>query len=406
MNILHIITRLDRGGSAEDVLMLCCRLSGPGTRHIVVYGSTHFAPQWFMDEARGKGVTFHCLPALRRAVHPVHDLAAFIAIYSLLRRERPDIVHTHTSKAGILGRWAAWLYRVLSRRRVSIAHTTHGHVFYGYFSRFVSHCFVIAERWSASRADRIVVLTPSERDDHLCRGIGRREQFLVIPSGVCYEAPPAAEYRERFSIPHGALLAGSVGRLDPIKGYAVFIDAMRRLLISHPGMYFMLVGDGNERPALERIAVMSGVGARCIFTGWQVAPAGFIAAMDIYVQPSLNEGMGKTILAAQLLGKPVVASAVQGIASLITTGETGILVPPGDSAALAVAMSTLADDPALRARLGGAARACVTARDPVSGNYRYSAEEMILRYALLYRSMASAPAASPSEPAYAERTDA
>lgn len=386
MKILHIITRLDRGGSAEDVLLLCCRLTDSGTQHVVVHGSTQFAPRRLVDEAHEKGVMFHCLASLRRAVHPIHDIFAFVSMYALLRRECPDIVHTHTSKAGILGRWAAWLYRVVSRRPVRIVHTTHGHVFYGYFSRFISLCFVIAERCAAPRADRIIVLTPAERDEHLTRGIGRPEQFAVIPSGVSYETPPAGEYRERFAIPHGALLAGSVGRLDPVKGYAVFIDAMRRLLITHPGMYFMLVGDGNERTMLEQLARASGVGARCVFTGWQDEPAGFIGVMDIYIQPSLNEGMGKTILSAQLLGKPVVASAVQGIASLITSGETGMLVPPGDSAALAGAINALADDPGLRARLGGAARSSVTTRDPASGNFRYSSEEMLHRYAQLYRS--------------------
>lgn len=406
MKILHIITRLDRGGSAEDVLLLCCRLTDNDTRHVIVHGSTHFAPQRLIDEARGRGVTFHCLPSLRRAVHPFHDVSAFVGMYSLLRQECPDIVHTHTSKAGILGRWAAWLYRIVSRRPMHIVHTTHGHIFYGYFSRFISLCFVIAERLSAPRADRIIVLTTTERDEHLTRSIGRLEQFAVISSGVCYETPPAAEYRERFAIPHGALLAGSVGRLDPVKGYAVFIDAMRRLLITHPGMYFILVGDGNERAVLEQLARASGVGTRCVFTGWQDEPAGFIGAMDIYVQPSLNEGMGKTILSAQLLGKPVVASAVQGIASLITTGDNGILVPPGDSAALAAAITTLADDPGQRARLGESARSAVSTRDPASGNFRYSSDEMIHRYAQLYRSFNTIAATRTDGIASSERADA
>lgn len=359
-----------------------------------------------MDEARAKGVTFHCRASLRRAIHPLHDISACISIYSLLQKERPDLVHTHTSKAGIIGRWTAWLYRIVSRRPVRIVHTTHGHVFYGYFSRLISTCFVIAERCTAPVSDRIIVLTPAERDEHLNRGIGRRDQFVVIPSGVNYEAPSAGEHRERFGIPHAGLLAGSVGRLDPIKGYAVFIDAMRRLLITHPGMYFMLIGDGNERHALEKLAHTSGIGTHCIFTGWQDAPAGFIAAMDIYVQPSLNEGMGKTILAAQLLGKPVVASAVQGISSLITSGETGILVPSGDSAALAVAITMLADAPELRSRLGAAARSSVTTRDSASGNFRYSIEEMLQRYAYLYRSFNVMPAAAAEKIVPSEEADA
>lgn len=314
-------------------------------------------------------------------------MRSLISILKILSREQPDIVHTHTSKAGIIGRWAAWLYRLGSRRHISIVHATHGHVFYGYYNPLISWCFIAIERITARITDRIIVLTPTEVRDHLQRHIGLPEQFTVIHSGITYQAPSHQNRRKELGIASSALVVGSVGRFDPVKGFDIFVDAARELHRTHPQMYFLLVGDGSQRLMLTKRIETYGITERCIITGWQDDPASYITAMDIYVQSSLNEGLGKTILTAQYLKKPIVATAVQGIKSLIDHEVTGLLVAAGDSTALSAAIDKLATDPELRATLGKNAFDKITEKNPESGNFRFSEEEMLYLNEKLYQSI-------------------
>jgi glycosyltransferase involved in cell wall biosynthesis len=387
MKIIHIITRLDRGGSSEDVLTTCRHFGAPKYLSVVVCGKTVDASEPMIGLAEKAGTSFYTVSALHRSINPFNDLRALIGILAILKRERPDIVHTHTSKAGIIGRWAAWLYRLASRRRVSIVHATHGHVFYGYYPQVISQCFMMIERITALITDRIVVLTHNEIDEHLQRHIGRPEQFTVIHSGINYTTTVPDDQQQKLYFPQNALVVGSVGRLDPVKGFDIFIDAARTLYRKYPNMYFVLVGDGSQRAELIQRIKSYRIDKRCIITGWKDNPASYIEIMDIYVQPSLNEGLGKTILTAQLLKKPIVATAVQGIKSLIDHAVSGLLVPPGDPVALADAIEQLAADPYARYTLGNNAFHHVTVKNPDSGNYLFSEEEMIYLNEKLYTSL-------------------
>jgi glycosyltransferase involved in cell wall biosynthesis len=376
--ILAIITRLDRGGSSEDLLLNSISLCREGHQVRIVYGRT-VQPSSLCDAAAAAGVTLTCVPALVRSPHPLKDAIAWACILRLLFRERPDVVHTRTSKAGILGRSAAWLYRKLSGRNAAIIHSTHGHVFYGYYSAPASRLFVFLERLCARITDTIIVLTENELREHLSLGIGKKERFAVIHSGIEYRAAPdPARSREELNIPEGAVVIGSVGRLEPVKGYRYLIDALRLVRETLPSeqVRLLLAGDGTQSRELKEQARRHGLEETVTFLGWRQDVKRCMACMDIFVQPSLNEGMGKTILQAQMLGVPVVATRVQGIVSLIEERKNGLLTESRDARALAEAIIELVRDPALRNKLGQAAHDSVWSTVPRSGFRRFSIEEM------------------------------
>ena len=294
--------------------------------------------------------------ALCREIRPARDVAAVAALWRLFRRTRPAIVHTHTSKAGFVGRLAARLAGV-----PAVIHQPHGHVFYGYWGPRRTALFVALERLAARWTDTIVTLTPREVDEHLARRIGRREQYAVVPSGVPTAqlratAPSRAAARARLGLAPGAFVVVGVGRLVPIKGFDLLVAALPALLARVPTAQVVLVGDGEERDALAARAAALGVGGRLRITGAVGDVTGHVAAADLLAAPSRNEGMGRVLVEAMALGLPVVGAAVGGIPDVIEDGECGLVVPPEDPAALAEALAELGVDAARRAKLGSAGR--------------------------------------------------
>ncbi len=315
---------------------------------------------------------------------PVQDAVALVRLYQLMRRGKFDLVHTHTSKAGILGRLAARVAGV-----PYIVHTPHGHVFSGYAGRIATSGFVLLERWAANLADRIVGLTDQEIREHLDRKIGRREQFVSIPSGVeidRFSREPVASQRHAvrrtLGLPASACIIGSVGRLEPIKGHRVLLDAFLSLAPRFPDLYLTLAGDGQLLPELRQEAARSDVASRVRFLGWRDDLPAVLRAFDVFAFPSLNEGMGIALLEAMAAGLPIVASSVGGIPEVLGRGEAGLLVEAGSAAALAEGLERLLLDPALRARASNAAKE--RAR-------RYSVEAMLTRIEILYRELLSGP---------------
>jgi glycosyltransferase involved in cell wall biosynthesis len=272
-----------------------------------------------------------------------------------MRRERPLIVHTHTSKAGFIGRAAARLARV-----PAVIHQPHGHIFYGYWGPRRTALYITLERCAARWTDTIVTLTGRGMEEHLAHGIGRRSQYAVVPSGVPTTAlrarrPGRAAVRARLGIPADAFVIVAVGRLVAVKGFDVAVRALSRLRAAVPSATLLLVGDGPERHALEAQARAEGVAAAVRTTGVVDDVLPFLAGADVLAAPSRNEGMGRSIVEAMALGLPVVATRVGGIPDVVGEGETGRLVPVEDAAALATALIELASDPPLRAKLGDAA---------------------------------------------------
>jgi glycosyltransferase involved in cell wall biosynthesis len=367
IRVLHIITRLDVGGSTENTLLSVTRMPRGEFSTGLVAGRTTHPPPGAAEALSRAGVPYTEIRSLRRAVSPILDWLALGQLWRLMRRMPVDIVHTHSSKAGFLGRLAA---RAAGVPR--IVHTPHGHVFHGYFSPVATRIFSRMERVAAPWTDRIVTLSHEEAKDHLRRGIGTPGQFVTIPSGV--ELGPVLTAAPTRLVPDGPVV-GAFARLVPVKGLHHLIDAAPMVLRRCPRARFLLVGEGEMRPALEAQVRARGLQAQVLFTGFREDAASVMAGTDLVVLPSINEGMGRVLVMAMAQGKPIVASRVGGVAELLGEGEAGILVPPGDPTVLAEAISRLLQDPSRARTLGDAGRR----RAP-----RYSAEAMLEALAKLH----------------------
>jgi len=362
VRVVHVITRFDKGGSAENTFLTLRGLDGRRYEGFLACGSPGRYPISPAEERAVEenlaalaalGVEVITLPHLVREIRPLSDLRAFVSLLGLFRRLRPVIVHTHTSKAGILGRWAAWLCRV-----PVIVHTPHGHVFWGYFGPAETRLFILFERLSALVTHRIITLTEQERRDHLRFRIAPAGRFTVIHSGVDLSrlSPPddetLATVRAGLVIPPHGVIIGTVGRLTGIKGHDTLLEAAARIRAECDDLYLVFIGDGELREDLENRAKGLGLADRVVFTGWRRDVAPLLALFDIFVFPSLNEGMGKAVVEAMAMGKPVVASRIGGIVDLVEDNVNGLLVPPGDPAALAEAVLSLLRDGKRRVAMG------------------------------------------------------
>jgi glycosyltransferase involved in cell wall biosynthesis len=352
--VMHVITRLTMGGSSENTVSQIEALDRVGYASTLVLGPQSEPPT--VEDARRRGCRVVEVEGLVREVSPARDVAAVLQLWRMFRRTRPAIVHTHTSKAGFVGRLAAWLAGV-----PAVIHQPHGHVFYGYWSRPRTALFVGLERIAAHWTDTIVTLTRREIDEHLERGIGRAAQYAVVPSGVPTRAlrasaPPRAEARERLGLPPDAFVIAGVGRLVPVKGFDVLVAALADVVARVPDAHVLLIGEGADRAALQARAAALGLADRLHITGAVTDVMARLAGADVLAAPSRNEGMGRVLVEAMALGLPVVGTRVGGIGDVIVDNECGLLVPPEDPAALAEALVELGQDAALRVKLGAAAK--------------------------------------------------
>jgi glycosyltransferase involved in cell wall biosynthesis len=351
--VVHVITRLTLGGSSENTVSTMEALERAGYAGTLALGPESETAT--VADARRRGCRVVEIGALGREIHPARDVAAVAALWRLFRRARPALVHTHTSKAGFVGRLAARLAGV-----PAVIHQPHGHVFYGYWGPRRTALFVALERLAARWTDTIVTLTPREAEEHLERRIGRPAQYAVVPSGVPTAAlraaaPTRAAARARLGLAADAFVIAGVGRLVAIKGFDLLVAALPAVLARVPSACLLLIGDGEARAALEARAVALGVAARLRITGALDDVTAALAAADVLAAPSRNEGMGRVLVEAMALGLPVVGAAVGGIPDVIVDGECGRLVPAEDVGALAEALSDLGVDAVLRAKLGAAA---------------------------------------------------
>jgi len=352
--VLHPITRLTLGGSSENTIASCVALNGAGYDCILAT-SFRESDAASLADARRRGCRVVDVPALGREIAPLADLTALAQLVRLIRRKQPAVVHTHTSKAGFVGRLAAVIARA-----PAVIHQPHGHIFYGYYGPRRTAVFTALERRAARWTDRIITLTDRGAAEHLAHGIGRAEQYVTVPSGVPTAelraaAPARDEARARLGLDADAVVIVGLGRLVPIKGFDLLVRALPIVVSQIPSARVLLVGEGAERAHLEAIAASLGVASCLRLTGETTDVAPYLAAADVVTVPSRNEGMGRVIVEAMALGRPVVATAVGGIPDVVTDGECGRLVEPEDVDALAGALIELGRDPALRRKLGEAA---------------------------------------------------
>ena len=357
IRVAHVITRLCTGGAQQNTFHTV-RLANRERYEVdLISGPSGGLEGSIEDEVRAAGVSIIPQPQLLRDVSPVNDLRALGRLTRLMREKRYTIVHTHTSKAGFIGRLAA--------RRAGVpvvVHTPHGNIFDGYFSAWKTKLFVGLESLAAGWTDRIIELTDGGIEASLEQGIGRREQYASIFSGI-----DLSRYREvngrRESLradlgvsPEDFLVAG-VGRLEPVKGFTYFIAAAKLVAATLPQARFVLVGEGSEGDALRADA--AALGDRFRFLGLRDDVPEVMAAADVLVVPSINEGMGRVVLEAGGVGTPVVASNVGGIPEVLRDSVTGVLVPPESPESIARVLVALAGSPERLERMGIASRAHV-----------------------------------------------
>lgn len=375
MKLLHLITRLDPGGSAENTLLTCHHLVENGWQASVASG-----PGWTGEEPNlaNAVVPVLLIDSMKRDPSPVADVRALWQIYRLLRRERPTILHTHSAKAGILGRWAGFFARV-----PVIIHTPHGHVLYGYARGLKNWIYLVAERITAPVTDCLVALSEGEQRESAAAGIGKPGQWVVIPSGVEFES---IEPRE--GGPCGPLRVGCVARLEHVKGIDVLVRATAGLAgRGLPPFEILVWGDGRQHDELRALSAEVGADETLRFVGTTQPVEEFLRSLDVYVQPSRNEGMGRALVLAQAVGLPAVASNVCGIPDVVRAGETGELVDADDPEALAEAIARLLRDDEQRNSFGRAARSWIMTTDE-TGFPKFSTAAMLWRLESLYRQLA------------------
>jgi glycosyltransferase involved in cell wall biosynthesis len=369
VSVIHIITRLDRGGSARNTFLTALGHDRKRFRVSLVHGRP--VPLTAEEAALIKadlkllsqaGVRVFEVPTLVHEVRPILDARATLGLWRLLRRDRPTLVHTHTSKAGVVGRLAAWLAQV-----PVVIHTPHGHVFYGYYGTVASAIIRLLERLLAKITDRIVTLTDRGAEEHVRFHIAGAEKFATIHSGIVLahfrsvRVDPAVKRKELGLPPEGPIV-GTVGRLVPIKGQVWLLKAAPLVLAEFPQACFVIIGDGPLLGELKELTAKLGIGLRVMFLGAREDVSECLAALDLFVLPSLNEGMGRVLLEAMAEGCPVVATRVGGIPDIVNDGTTGLLVPPRDDRALAEAILILLRDRSRRAAYGEASRRHVDGR--------------------------------------------
>ena len=355
MRIAHVITRLILGGAQENTV-LCCEdlLRQYGDDVLLVTGPPLGPEGSLLERARAGGVPLEIIDQLRRPIHPWRDGASYRHIKNALRRFRPEVVHTHSAKGGMLGRAAAW-----SLGTPAVIHTIHGAPFHPYQGRGPRQLFQACERWAAKRCHALVSVADAMTDLMVAAHIAPREKFTTVYSGM--EVEPflhADTHRQRVRHELGYepehVVIGKIARLFKLKGHDDVIRAARRVVNARPNVRFLLVGDGVLRARLERQIAAAGLSDHFQFTGL-VAPERIpelIAATDIVVHASLREGLARVLPQALIARRPAVSYDVDGAREVVIPEATGLLVAPGNVDGLAGALQRLAGDPALRTRLG------------------------------------------------------
>src|SRR5512133_785952 len=374
------------GGPALHVAYLTAGLRERGYDTTLVAGSLARGEDSMAFVAEGRDVEVVRIDELGREISPLRDLAATLRLARLIRRERPDILHTHTAKAGTVGRVAALL---AGRRRPPIVvHTFHGHVLRGYFGPLRSRFFRLLERWLAARTTALIAVSPQVRDDLVDLHVAPPERFAVIRLGIELDErvngaqDGRLESRRYLGIPPDRFAVGWIGRMTAVKRTDDVLLAFKRLRDDGVDAVLCLVGDGPDRAQLERRAHELGVMRDTLFLGYQEDVAPFYAAFDALVLPSGNEGTPVSVIEALAAGRPVVATRVGGVPDVVRDGEDGFLVEAGATDDLADRLGRLARDPDLRARMGRKGRERVLPR--------YAVERLVDDVDELYRSLLSA----------------
>jgi glycosyltransferase involved in cell wall biosynthesis len=378
VRVLHIITRLIIGGAQENTMLTAALLDPTRYTVEVISGPQTGREGSLIPEVRARGVQLTILPSLVREVHLLKDPAALVALARLIRRGRYDIVHTHSSKAGILGRWAARLADV-----PIIVHTVHG---WGHHDRqrtLVRRTYILLERITQRVTDRLVVVSPRNLEKGLADSIAVPEKYVTIRSGIELDrfrvsARPREAVRAELGIPQGAVVVGTVTRLSPQKAPLDFVAAAAQVAAQRRDAHFVIVGDGPLRAEVEAQVSALGLAGRVRLTGLRRDVPDLLHSFDIFALTSLWEGLPRVLPQAMAAGLPIVATAVDGNAEAVMDGVNGFLTPAGDPSAMAGALLRMLDGPALRREMGQVGQTMVE---------EFGAVKMVQDIAALYEAL-------------------
>lgn len=375
IRVAHVITRMIIGGAQETVLLAAALADRSRFDPVVVTGPQTGSEGSLHEQAAARGVEVFIVPELVRQVDVRRDLAIVPTLTAVFKRLGAQVVHTNSSKAGIVGRVAA--------RRAGvprIVHTVHGWPFHQHQRAAVAHVWKVLERRTAPLADRLVVVADADRVKGLAAGIGRPDQYETVRSGLelsLYAADAAvrAAVRAELELPQDAVVLGAVNRLSPQKDPLSLLRALAVPLRRHPNARLLLVGDGPLRPAVEALVTELGLSSQVVAVGLRTDVPRLLAAMDVFVSASLWEGLPRTVLQAMATGLPVVATAADGILDIVVDGQTGLLAEPGRPADLGAATLRVLEEPCLGPAL---------AREAAYRLPEFDAHEMVRRLERIY----------------------
>jgi glycosyltransferase involved in cell wall biosynthesis len=356
IRVARVIARLNIGGPAQHVIHLTARLPRDRFDSVLLSGREAPSEGSMHDLAARWAVRSIAVPGLGRRLSPVDDARSLVFLTRFFRRFRPHIVHTHTAKAGAIGRLAARLTGV-----PVVVHTYHGHVFHGYFSRPMTSLFLAVERSLARSTSRLLTVSESVKRELERYRIGRPGQVAVLPLGLDLDRfltceARGGELRRELGLGDRSPLVGVVARLVPIKRHQDFIAASALVAVRIPDAMFLIIGDGERRAELEALVRRQGLAERVKFLGWRQDLDRIYADLDAVVLTSANEGSPVSLIEAMAAACPVVATRVGGVPDLVEHGVSGLLGRAGDPAATAEAIATLLADPERRRALGQAGR--------------------------------------------------
>lgn len=365
MKVCHFITRMIVGGAQENTFLSARGLVEAGHECLLLSGPSEGREGSLLQRMKNPGFAVMESPLFVREVSPLTDLRAIYWLADFLKKERFDVIHTHSSKAGIVGRIAGRMAGV-----PLVVHTIHGLAFGPYDSFLKNQLYIRAERFAAKRCDRIYSVAQAMIDQCLAAKIGRPEQFKVVYSGMelerFLEAKPDAALRSELGIPADSRVVGAVARLFPRKGYEDFFPVAAQVAQACPDVRFLIMGDGPGRTVYEKMTEELGIRDRVIFAGL-VSPdriAEYIALTDVVAHFSLKEGLPRVAVQALAEAKPVVAYPLDGTPEVVLDGKSGFLVPPGNHEAAAQALIRILEQPDERRSLGEYGRSLIRDKFP------------------------------------------
>ncbi len=362
MHVAHVITRMIIGGAQQNTLFTCEDQHRDFGDEVTLITGPAIGPEGsLMDRAREVGFRIIEIPELRRSIYPLMDWVSYRRLIETFRELRPDIVHTHSSKAGIIGRYAA------AKAGLPAVHTIHGASFHRGQSALAFNVYCQLERWAARKTDVFLSVCDSLTDQYVEAGIAPRDRFTTVYSGMDVDpflnpSRSRDEVREQLGLQPDQIAVAKVARLFHLKGHKFLIEAARTVIDRCPNVRFVLIGDGILREQFEQRISELGLSEHFILTGL-VPPEQIpelVNAAEIVAHTSEWEGLARVLPQALISGKPVVSYDVDGAREVVIPGETGYLLPVEEIAGLADAICELAESPELRIRLGENGRARFT----------------------------------------------